>query len=224
MKLSIPQQFWTKLFIILNSCFVIFGIVLFALGIKGLDTLHKFGTIFHGIIPSIIPTSIFIGCLILIGTIIGYIGLWKPKQLIVILHIICLCLAVIIEISIATATCTSGDKFQTVANNSVLQAVKQFYTIPNIQVEMDKLQNKFKCCGATSYLDYVKSNKTVPFSCFIGTLVYATGCVEAFNDYAQHYIIALITMCFVFGIIKAIYVVISICLFKNSMNAKNTSP
>ncbi|RTG80238.1 uncharacterized protein DC041_0001564 [Schistosoma bovis] len=74
-----------KLFIVLNSCFVIFGIVLLALGIKGLETLNKFGTILNGIIPPIIPIAIFIGCLILIGTMIGYIGLWKPKKFIVIL-------------------------------------------------------------------------------------------------------------------------------------------
>ncbi|CAH8491549.1 unnamed protein product [Schistosoma bovis] len=224
MNLSLPQQFWTKLFIVLNSCFVIFGIVLLALGIKGLETLNKFDTILNGIIPPIIPIAIFIGCLILIGTMIGYIGLWKPKKFIVILHIACLCLAVIIEIAIATATATTGEKFQTAANHSVLQAVKQFYSNPYCQVEMDKLQRNFRCCGATSYLDYIKTNKTVPFSCFIGKLVYARGCVEAFSDYAQHYIVALITMCFVFGIIKAIYVIISICLFKNSLTAKNASP
>ncbi|VDO57959.1 unnamed protein product [Schistosoma margrebowiei] len=126
----------------------IFGIVLLALGIKGIETLNKFGTILNGIIPPIIPISIFIGCLILIGTIIGYIGLWKPKKFIVIL-------------------------FQTAANYSLLYAVKQFHSNPYIQVEMDKLQNKFRCCGATSYLDYIKTNKTVPFTCFIGTLVYA---------------------------------------------------
>uniref|UniRef100_A0A094ZPK1 25 kDa integral membrane protein n=1 Tax=Schistosoma haematobium TaxID=6185 RepID=A0A094ZPK1_SCHHA len=169
MNLSLPQQFWTKLFIVLNSCFVIFGIVLLALGIKGLETLNRFGTILTGIIPPIIPIAIFIGCLILIGTTIGYIGLWKPKKFIVILHIACLCLAVIIEIAIATATATTGEKFQTAANHSVLQAVKQFYSNPYCQVEMDKLQRN--------------------------------GCVEAFSDYAQHYIVALITMCFVFGII-----------------------
>ncbi|RTG84957.1 uncharacterized protein DC041_0002731 [Schistosoma bovis] len=88
----------------------IFGIVLLALGIKGLETLNKFGTILNGIIPPIIPIAIFIGCLILIGTMIGYIGLWKPKKFIVILHIACLCLAVIIEIAIATATATTGEK------------------------------------------------------------------------------------------------------------------
>lgn len=55
------------------------------MGIKGLETLNKFGTILNGIIPPIIPIAIFIGCLILIGTMIGYIGLWKPKKFIVIL-------------------------------------------------------------------------------------------------------------------------------------------
>ncbi|XP_018645505.1 tetraspanin, putative [Schistosoma mansoni] len=223
MNLSISQQFWNKLFILLNSCFVIFGIVLLALGIKALETINELAKMFSGITPVIIPTAIFIGCLILVGTIIGYIGFWKPKQFIIILHIACLCLAVIIEISIATVTVTSGEKFQTAANHSVINAVKQFYRNSFLQVEMDRLQNKFRCCGATSYMDYPKSHINVPFSCFIGTLVYARGCVEAFNDYLQQYIIALISLCFVFGIIKSVYLIISIYLFKKSVTTKNVT-
>ncbi|CAH8431045.1 unnamed protein product [Schistosoma rodhaini] len=217
MNLSISQQFWNKLFILLNSCFVIFGIVLLVLGIKALETMNEFAKIFNGLTPLIIPTAIFIGCLILVGTFIGYIGFWKPKQFIIILHIACLCLAVIIEITIATMTATSGEKFQTAANHSVVNAVKQFYTNPYLQVEMDNLQKNFSCCGSMSYEDYIKSKIKVASSCYVGKLVYARGCVEAFNDYLQQYIVALISLCFVFGIIKSVYLIISIYLFKKSV-------
>ncbi|CAH8492954.1 unnamed protein product [Schistosoma rodhaini] len=77
------------------------------------------------------------------------------------------------EISIATMTVTSGEKFQTAANHSVVNAVKQFYTNPYLQMEMNKLQRKFRCCGSTSNWDYIKSNITIASSCFVGILVYS---------------------------------------------------
>ncbi|CAH8468002.1 unnamed protein product [Schistosoma turkestanicum] len=220
-KSLISDQFWTKLFVVLNTCFVIFGIILFGLGIKSTGLLQKYPIILYGTTPIICPIAIFLGCLILTGTVIGYIGLWKPKQFIAIAHIVCLSLAVIIEIAIAAVTIASSEKFHSNVNKSLLEATRKFYSNEHIEKEMDRLQNQYRCCGAGSYLDYIKFNKTVPFSCLLGDLVYARGCTESIDIYVQHYIVALICLCFTFGLIKAVYLAVSIVLLKR---AKQLTP
>ncbi|KAK4474147.1 hypothetical protein MN116_002653 [Schistosoma mekongi] len=222
MDLTLSQQFWTKLFILLNCLFGLFGIVLLGLGIKGYDILNKFNIILQGTMPIIFPIAIFIGCLLLLSTLIGFIGLWKPKQFIVIMHIAIIFIVVLSEICIASITISSIDQFHSTVNSSLLQAVKRFYSNHQYEEQMDRLQSRFRCCGAMSYMDYDKANSIPPFSCIVGYLVYSRGCSKAINNHIQRYIIVLIVLCYVFAFIKIIYVFISVYLLKRSYYKKNS--
>nr|CAX70537.1 25 kDa integral membrane protein [Schistosoma japonicum] len=222
MELTLSQQFWTKLFFLLNSLFGIFGIVLLAFGIKGYDILVKFNIILQGTIPVIFPITIFLGCLLLLSTLIGFIGLWKPKQFIVIMHIAIVFIAVLGEICIASITISSIDQFHSTVNSSLLQAVKGYYSDKLYEEQMDRLQSRYMCCGATSYRDYDKAHSIPPFSCLTGYLVYSRGCAEAINSHLQRYVVALISLCYVFAFIKIIYVFISMILLKRFYFMKNS--
>ncbi|CAH8430874.1 unnamed protein product [Schistosoma rodhaini] len=220
MCISLSKEFWQKIFITLNSLFIIFNIILLILGIITHDTLLKYTTILQAPVPVLIPMIIFTGCYGCIASFIGYIGLWKPMNLIALLHISSMCIVTLIEIAIATTSAVMYDQFYATTHNALLDAVKWFYKKPQYEIEMNSLQNEFKCCGAESYFDYRKNGMNIPFSCMVGYLVYARGCTKVFTDYIQQYIIVFITLCFLFTIIQGIYLIISILMLNRSMDKK----
>ncbi|CAH8483614.1 unnamed protein product [Schistosoma mattheei] len=181
MCVSLSREFWQKIFITLNTLFVIFNIILLILGIITQNTLSKYTTILNTSIPAIIPTILFTGCFGIIAALIGYIGLWKPMNSIALIHIISLCIVTLIEIGIATTSAVMYDQFYTTTHSALLDSVKFYYEKPQYEMEMDHLQSEFKCCGAESYLDYRKLGLNIPFSCIIGYLVYAR--VSQYMDY-----------------------------------------
>ncbi|KAH8849314.1 25 kDa integral membrane protein [Schistosoma japonicum] len=136
-------------------------------------------------------------------------------------HIIGLCIVTFTEIGIATASAVMHDQFYAATNHSLLNAVKFFYAKPQYEIELDQLQTDFKCCGAKSYMDYRKLAVNIPFTCLVGHLVYARGCIEVLSDYIQQYIIVMISLCFIFSIIQGVYLIISILMFNRSVDKKN---
>ncbi|CAH8492221.1 hypothetical protein MS3_00002420 [Schistosoma haematobium] len=221
MCVSLSREFWQKIFITLNTLFVIFNIILLILGIITQNTLSKYTTILNTPISAIIPTILFTGCFGLIAALIGYIGLWKPMNSIALMHIISLCIVTLIEIGIATTSAVMYDQFYTTTHSALLDTVKFYYEKPQYEMEMDHLQSEFKCCGAESYLDYRKLGLNIPFSCIIGYLVYARGCVHILTDYIQQYTIVFISLCFIFSIIQGVYLIISILMLNRTMDTKN---
>ncbi|KAH8849320.1 25 kDa integral membrane protein [Schistosoma japonicum] len=167
----------------------IFSIILLVLGSTAQTILSKFNTILQNPAPVIFLIVIFTGSFGLLSAFIGYIGLWKPMNLIALLHIIGLCIVTFTEIGIATASAVMHDQF--------------------------------KCCGAKSYMDYRKLAVNIPFTCLVGHLVYARGCIEVLSDYIQQYIIVMISLCFIFSIIQGVYLIISILMFNRSVDKKN---
>ncbi|CAH8485779.1 unnamed protein product [Schistosoma intercalatum] len=182
MCVSLSREFWQKIFITLNTLFVIFNMILLILGIITQNTLSKYTTILHTPISAIIPTILFTGCFGLIAALIGYIGLWKPMNSIALMHIISLCIVTLIEIGIATTSAVMYDQFYTTTHSALLDSVKFYYENPQYEMEMDHLQTEFKCCGAESYLDYRKLGMNIPFSCIIGYLVYARIIYKVINS------------------------------------------
>ncbi|KAH8849315.1 25 kDa integral membrane protein [Schistosoma japonicum] len=174
----------------------IFSIILLVLGSTAQTILSKFNTILQNPAPVIFLIVIFTGSFGLLSAFIGYIGLWKPMNLIALL-------------------------FYAATNHSLLNAVKFFYAKPQYEIELDQLQTDFKCCGAKSYMDYRKLAVNIPFTCLVGHLVYARGCIEVLSDYIQQYIIVMISLCFIFSIIQGVYLIISILMFNRSVDKKN---
>nr|AAW24488.1 unknown [Schistosoma japonicum] len=89
------------------------------------------------------------------------------------MHIAIVFIAVLGEICIASITISSIDQFHSTVNSSLLQAVKGYYSNKLYEEQMDRLQSRYMCCGATSYRDYDKAHSIPPFSCLTGYLVYS---------------------------------------------------
>ncbi|KAK4472128.1 hypothetical protein MN116_000425 [Schistosoma mekongi] len=212
------KQYWFMVFIVLNTLFLIFNIILVVLGSTVQNILLKFNTILQNPAPVIFPSIIFTGCFGLLSAFIGYIRLWKPMNLIILLHIIGLSIVTFTEIIIATASAVMHDQFYAATNNSLSNAVKLFYVKPHYEIELDQLQTDFKCCGAKSYMDYRKLAVNIPFTCLVGRLVYARGCIDVLSDYIQQCIIVMISLCFIFSIIQGVYLIISILMLTRTID------
>ncbi|KAH8849292.1 25 kDa integral membrane protein [Schistosoma japonicum] len=221
MKLLINEQFWRKLFIILNSLLLVFSIVLIALGSDTIYNLRKYNTILHVPPPEIIPTVIFTGCLGTIACLLGFTGLFKPKHSSFLLYIIALTVTTVIEMSSAIASTITTDQFEINARISLMESIKSFNVNVNYMEEFNRLQQHFECCGALSYLDYSRQVSDLPSTCKVKTLVYAQGCVQAIIEYIHPYIVTIITFCLIFGFIKIVYLLLSMLMFRKSIKGKD---
>nr|AAW26438.1 unknown [Schistosoma japonicum] len=84
LKLNISEELWKKIYIVVNSLFIVFSLIMLAIGATALDTLLKYDTIIQITPPAIYGTVIFTSILGIITAIIGFIGLWKKLNIIAI--------------------------------------------------------------------------------------------------------------------------------------------
>ncbi|CAH8483530.1 unnamed protein product [Schistosoma mattheei] len=221
MILSIAEKYWKNIIILSNLIFIVYSIVLISLGIDKLNFLNRFTIILHNAIPIIIPMIISSGLLCLITALIGLIGLIKQKQCIALIHIGGLMISAIIEFSTATMSAVSKDQFFMKVNSSLHESVVHYHQDFDIKNEFNNLQMTLGCCGASYFRDYLKIHSTTPSSC--KPTSYGFGCVAAITRYMQQYIILLMYLCFIFAILKGIYVTISILLFRKTVGKENSS-
>ncbi|CAH8490849.1 unnamed protein product [Schistosoma curassoni] len=221
MILSIAEKYWKNIIILSNLIFIVYSIVLLSLGIDKLNFLNRFTIILHNAIPIIIPMIISSGLLCLITALIGLIGLIKQKQCIALIHIGGLLISTIIEFSTATMSAVSKDQFFMKVNSSLHESIIHYEMNYEIKNEFNNLQMTLGCCGASYFRDYLKIHSITPSSC--KPTSYGFGCVTAISRYMQQYIIMLMYLCFIFAILKGIYVTISILLFRKTVTKENSS-
>ncbi|CAH8489903.1 unnamed protein product [Schistosoma margrebowiei] len=161
------------------------------------------------------------GLLCLFTAFIGIISLIKQIQYIALIHIGGLMISAIIEFSTATMSAISKDQFFMKVNSSLHESIVHYHMDYDIKNEFNNLQMSLGCCGASYFRDYLKIHSTVPSSC--KPTSYGFGCVRAISRYMQQYIIMLMYLCFIFAILKGIYIIISILLFRKTVGKGNSS-
>ncbi|XP_018645502.1 similar to tetraspanin TE736 [Schistosoma mansoni] len=173
MKLSLNEQGWNRLFIILNGTFLVYSLVLCGLSIKVQDDLSQFNEILQRISPSIIPVIIFTGLIGIIAAITGYCKILKQNQIITILHIISLSIATVTELCIAIGTIMTPNEFYTKANSSLQNSLHYYEQHPVYTEQFNHLQENYKCCGSLLFTDYRRTNNSLPVSCKDDKFIYA---------------------------------------------------
>ncbi|KAK4474120.1 hypothetical protein MN116_002650 [Schistosoma mekongi] len=215
LKIDFTEELWRKLFIIVNSLFIVFNIIMLAISSTALDTLLKYDTIIHVTPPAIYGTVLFTSILGTIASSIGFIGLWKKLNIIAIVHLSSLSVTMLMNICIAIAAAATQDNYNTSVQQSLLNAIKS-YKQPQYGEEFDKLHTNFYCCGATSYKNFKENLMKIPQSCRVGELTYATGCIEEVVGFAQYQTSLLIAFCFISALIQGAYLGISIWMLRKS--------
>ncbi|CAH8489848.1 unnamed protein product [Schistosoma margrebowiei] len=207
MKLSLSEQGWNRLFLIINGVFLIY---------------RHFKTILQGINPPILPTIIFTGFIGIIGSITGYCKIMKPNQIVIILHITCITIATITELCISLGTIMTPNEFITNVNYTLKNSLNYYDIHPLYFEQFERLQTNYKCCGSSMFTDYRRTNDTLPASCKNNNdSIYIVGCAEVLNNYTYKYIDGILALCFIFTMIKIIYIIISIWMIRRSSHGKD---
>ncbi|CAH8483449.1 unnamed protein product [Schistosoma mattheei] len=207
----LSSESWTRVFILCNCSFVVFGVVLLALGIQPQITLNQFRTILHSAKPEIFLVVSISGGLCVLGSCVGIYGHLKKHKMIIYFNIFVLFIVTCMWIGMASTVALTEDRFPTLVNSSLTSTVKQYEKRVDYQIEFDHLQTTFHCCGASSYKDYPFNPRIlqVPSSCRYGKFAYPKGCVSAIIEYTQTYLNIIMYLCFTFGIIQAVYLILS---------------
>ncbi|KAH8849300.1 25 kDa integral membrane protein [Schistosoma japonicum] len=206
----LTQEYWRRLFILCNVFFVIFSIVLLALGIKQQITLNQFNVILQESKPSIFLIASISGGLGVLSACIGIFGLSTKQKLVIYVHIFALIVVTLMEIGTATKVAAVDNQF---TSDSLSTSIKNYEKDYKCQMQFDNLQSTFHCCGANSSKDFAtfpRFRSFQPSSCKYNTLLFPKGCISVLNEFVQKYVGVLMYLCFVFGIIQAIYIIMSI--------------
>lgn len=217
LKLNISEELWRKIYIVVNSLFIVFSLIMLAIGATALDTLLKYDTIIQITPPAIYGTVIFTSILGIITAIIGFIGLWKKLNIIAIAHMSGLGITLLINICIAIAAAATQDNYNASVQESLTNTIKS-YRQSQYQEEFDQLHTSFYCCGATSYKDFATHSMKIPPSCRVGDLTYATGCIEEVVGFAQYQTSVLIGLCFVSALLQGAYLGVLLWMLRKSDN------
>ncbi|CAH8489858.1 unnamed protein product [Schistosoma margrebowiei] len=222
MILSQIQKYWNTIFILFNILLIIFDLALLILPFRILNILSNYNIILDFFKPIIYPVIICSGFLGLLSIFIGFIGIWKKKNIFISMHIIGLIIATIIEISITISSSVSNNQYFKPANQSLWNSLQYYQKHPIYENQFDNLQKDFECCGVRSSKDYAKLVNYLPFTCEKGNVLYIKGCAEALYEYIEQSITLIIYICIAFAIIKTIYLAISILVYRKS-NKNNLS-
>nr|CAX70374.1 25 kDa integral membrane protein [Schistosoma japonicum] len=206
----LTQEYLRRLFISFNVLFIIFSIVLLALGIKQQITLNQFNVILQESKPSIYMFACISGGLGVLSACIGIFGLSTKQKLVIYVHIFALIVVILMEIGTATKVAAVDNQF---TSDSLSTSIKRYEKDFKYQIQFDVLHSTFHCCGANSVRDFVnfrRYQRSYPNSCKHDTLLFPKGCISVLNEFVQKYVDVLMYLCFVFGIIQAIYIIMSI--------------
>ncbi|KAH9596883.1 hypothetical protein MS3_00002415 [Schistosoma haematobium] len=210
----LSSESWTKIFILCNCSFVVFGVVLLTLGIQPQITLNQFRNILQNAKPEIFLVVSISGGLGVLGSFVGIYGHSKKQKVIIYLNIFVLFIVTCVWIGMASKVALTEDRFLNLVNSSLSSTVKEYGKRVDYQMGFDHLQKTFYCCGASSYKDYPYTNhgqtSHLPTSCKYDKFAYPKGCVSAIIEYTQTYLNIIMYLCFTFGIIQALYLILSI--------------
>ncbi|KAH8415989.1 hypothetical protein KR222_006090 [Zaprionus bogoriensis] len=180
----------------LNVIFVLGGILLIVVGsliLSAMGNVFSFTTAFT---PQTIPICIIvIGCIIFVVAFFGCCGTSRENSCCTSIYAVCMFILFALQLALSIWIFVENDKFLQTMGDLVDTAYNQNDAAKGYP--MDALQISFKCCGLTSYQDYVTASKDVPASCCGYTdrlrscdaSIYQErlGCRQKFNDFWASY-------------------------------------
>ncbi|KAK0051002.1 tetraspanin-15-like isoform X1 [Biomphalaria pfeifferi] len=156
-----------KLFLFIYALLFLFvGIILIAIGV--LVEFHR-----DRIEPVnnrlAVPTALLIvvGLLIAINALCGMIGTIMEKPLLLKIFLVVTVICFLAQIAIGIIAFIYREQLPYLVSSHFQFAIKGYTKDKDIQVAVDWLQTRYKCCGFSSYADYQKENEE--FKCSSGT-------------------------------------------------------
>ncbi|XP_023162718.1 23 kDa integral membrane protein-like [Drosophila hydei] len=173
----------------LNVVFVVGGVLLIVVGSIMLDSMGTFGSFSETFNARTIPICIIIlGCIIFVVAFFGCCGTIRENACCTTIYAVCMFILFALQLSLSIYIFVENDTFAEKISELVNKAWAENDDANGYP--MNALQLSFKCCGRTSYKDYIEK---VPASCCgyvdrdqtCSAAIYESrpGCYDKFSDF-----------------------------------------
>ncbi|XP_040885097.1 CD63 antigen-like isoform X1 [Toxotes jaculatrix] len=216
-------------FIFFNMLFLASGVALIIIGALQYSTYSQMGTFAGSGLSKIAIVLIAVGVTIALISILGHIGAFINNSSMVACFICILIVIILLEILTGAAFYILRSRTALLQMNSGINTkareVISDYS-PENRHAINRIQEKFSCCGADSYIDWSRSvgwenHDAVPDSCCVvksegcgqdKTKVHTKGCIWAIKLFLLKNLVWVGAVCIALGITEVFGVLVGVCL------------
>ncbi|XP_046859951.1 CD63 antigen-like [Xenia sp. Carnegie-2017] len=180
------------LLVAFNFVFVLIGIGSITVGIVIHFKYNDYENLLSKDIGAVPILLISIGGVIFLVSFFGCCGAWRKSVVMLTIYIFLLSLLLLLEIAGVISAYFFKSKLRKYVETGMKDAIKQ-YNDTKYQKAINKVQQKFDCCGATNSSDYI--NQKIPSSCcktpmnVNGTCEFQSkGCADKLFDYLDEHL------------------------------------
>ncbi|XP_026207536.1 CD63 antigen-like [Anabas testudineus] len=224
-------------FIFFNSLFLASGIALIAIGALQYSTYTQIGTFAGSSLSRIAVVLIVVGVAIVLISLLGHVGAFLDNSSMLACFICILIVIILLEVFSGAAFYIFLRRIPFLQMNSGMnskaRAVISNYS-PENRHSINRIQEKFRCCGADSYADWYKSKswgnpKAVPDSCCAvkregcgqdKRKIHTKGCITAIKIFLLRNLVWVGAVCIALGIGEVFGVLVGVCLCMNIKRKK----
>ncbi|XP_047233652.1 CD63 antigen-like isoform X3 [Girardinichthys multiradiatus] len=205
------------------------GVALITIGALQYSTYSQIGTFAGSGMSKIAIVLIAVGVTIALVSLLGHLGAFLNKSSIVASFICILIIIILLEIFTGAAfyilrSRTALLQMNSGINTQARRVVHQYS--PKDRHAMNRIQEKFSCCGADSYTDWSRSvgwknHDAVPDSCCLKKgkgcghdkdKAHKKGCISAIKHFLLNNLVWVGSVCIALGITEVFGVLVGVCL------------
>ncbi|XP_032429935.1 CD63 antigen-like [Xiphophorus hellerii] len=216
-------------FVFFNGIFLASGVALITIGALQYSTYLQIGTFAGSSLSKIAVVLIAVGTIITLVSLLGHCGAFLNNSSMVSCFICILIIIVLLEIFTGAAfyifrSRTALLQMNSGINTQVRTAVYEYS--PKDRHAINRIQEKFRCCGADTYTDWSRSvgwgnHEAVPDSCcpekregcgHDKEKAHRKGCISAIKLFLLKNLVWVGGVCIALGITEVFGVVVGVCL------------
>ncbi|XP_022047386.2 CD63 antigen-like [Acanthochromis polyacanthus] len=216
-------------FIFFNLLFLASGVALITIGVLQYSTYSQMGTFAGSSLSKIAIVLISVGVTVAVVSLLGHVGAFTNNSCMVSCFICILIVMIILEIATGAVFYVFRSRTAILQADSAISN-KARGAINEYKVEkrhtINRIQEKFSCCGADSYTDWSKSvgwenHNAVPDSCCVTktegcgqdkTNVHKKGCISAIKRFLVKNFLWVGAVCITLGVAEVFGVLVGVCL------------
>ncbi|XP_007558426.1 CD63 antigen-like [Poecilia latipinna] len=219
-------------FVFFNGIFLASGVALITIGALQYSTYSQIGTFAGSGLSKIAIVLIAVGAVIALVSILGHCGAFLNNSTMVSCFICILIIIILLEIFTGAAFYIFRSRTALLQMNSGIntQARAAVYEYsPKNRHAINRIQEKFSCCGADTYTDWSRSvgwgnHEAVPDSCcpekregcgHDKDKAHKKGCISAIKLFLLKNLVWVGGVCIALGITEVFGVIVGVCLCLN---------
>ncbi|XP_072828529.1 CD63 antigen [Vicugna pacos] len=213
--------------LLLAFCACAVGLIAVGVGVQ----LVLNQTITQGATPgSLLPVVIItVGAFLFLVAFVGCCGTCKENYCLMVTFAILLSLIMLVELAAAIAGYVFRDKVRSEFNKNFQQQMQNYTKNNDTALILDRMQEKFECCGAANYTDWEKillTAKRVPDSCCVNVTqgcgtdfnvkaIHTQGCVEKIGVWLRSNVLVAAAAALGIAFVEILGIVFACCLVKS---------